>query len=142
MKKRLQKKEYKRVLKAKEMLDDWSGDLFKSVEFGYLKPTRKTALGRAIRKVVQTGFVYQTWDWWSFQTPQTKDVMNRKDSNYIVPIEGTLYNLCTYGEYPYGRMELDLRRIMSDREYKEKILSSRERELAERFLRDLAEYKG
>lgn len=115
MKKRLEKKMYKEVLRAKE---DLARDLWRTLAEGFFNAsTRSTRRGVAIRKVVHAGGgLHREWRDWEFWLPATHNAM-LADASYKIPltertagtdnVTGTTLDALAWATYRVGDDELD-----------------------------------
>lgn len=115
MKKRLKKKMYKEVLRAKE---DLARDLWRTLAEGFFqKSTRSTRRGVAIRKVVHAGGgLHREWRDWEFWLPETHKAM-LADASYKLPlaertagtdtVTSTTLDALAWATYRIGDDELD-----------------------------------
>lgn len=137
MNKRLRKKEYKAILRAKERMNGW-GDEFVLDVFadGFIFPRGKdTRDRRAIRKVASAGVLIRQWDGWSFMLPSTRDAMQAVPGSFTV--WGKLYRGQTsFEDCPDGEAVVNqrgLRKAIRDTALLEAMRSD---ELIEAYLRD------
>ncbi|MCM1295148.1 MAG: hypothetical protein NC311_06375 [Muribaculaceae bacterium] len=114
---RMRKKEYKRILKAKAMFDRTmcADDLFKVIMEGYVNPpTRLTASGRAIRKVLGATTLIRTFDGWEVPLPKTSDAL-KYSGDYQITIYGRDY--ADADDEKYTDVIIDVKRLFSDGAY-------------------------
>lgn len=140
MNKRIRKKHYKAILKAKNRLNTWDGDFIKAIWDGYLNgQTRETMEGRAIRQVVNASTINREWKGWGFSLPTTKEAMQAHPT-YNLTIEGKLYNgHSDFSECPEATLTVNVKRLMNSKEYLHELMSHPTVEFLEDFMNTIDE---
>lgn len=126
MKKRLKKKEYKAIQDAKLLMDNWDGDIYAALIYGYLDPDgKKTRLGRAIRKVTNASCFYEVSKGWQFFMPSDVEAFYASPS-YNVSIYGKDYfSGCgkAYEDCDSIEIKIDLRALLVNEYYQRGLAS-------------------
>lgn len=140
MKKRLKKKMYKEILKAKDDLNTCTGHFYDALYDGYINPeTRSTRYGRAIRKVVNATSLDRQWHGWSIALPSTKKAMSASE-HYTIAIDGKLYAGCTdFSQCVDATVTFNLKRLLTDSSYRETLVDLTEFEMIQDILECLNE---
>lgn len=140
MKKRLRKKEYKAAIAAKNLLDNWTGDLYVGIILGYFDPnTRNSREGKMIRRAISLRGLDQTGSGWTLMLPKTEEMMKElwKTPNYRINLYGHMFD--EHGECIGTCFHVDLRKLTEDRQYAHLISRSPKYPMVADFFQSLNE---
>ena len=145
MKKRIKKKEYKAVLRAKERLNGWNldEDIMEVIAEGFFDPrTTKTREGRAIRRVINASGIDRMFRGWQVALPKTKDAM-RMNGTYDITIFGKLYagHSC-FEDCPDSQIGINTKKLLHDPNFQDEIKDTPEYELVMDFIRGIVDAVG